>query len=321
MQHPETEQILDKFGVTYQYESLVPLSEIHITDANRQNIRPGGLDTDRIEQYTQAMENGADFPAIVLYRTARKGYAFLGGMHRIEAAKRAKREGLDAYIADVDEKRDERTIEVLQRTLNMQHGGGYGRDERILHGVRLMALGYTSKDASKMVLVPETTLRLRQEIAGARIRTTGLKLKLPSSDNILNELNRIRNDELFGRMVELTNKARLNIEQAKDFSKQVREQTTEKGMKEVIARWETDLASTVKATQGGKYRVPASDAQKAINALIAISHLSPKVLKKATNYERERLVTQIKATVQALQRTLALIVTEMQRGGEAKKRA
>lgn len=311
MQHPDTERIIERFtgGVTYRYEPTVAIADIHLTDAERQNIRPGGLDHDKVEQYAQAMSNGDDFPALVLYSLKKGGYDVLGGMHRIEAAKRTKRTDFDAYIVDLDEKQDERTIEVLQRTLNMFHGSGYGKEERILHGIRLLGLGYSVDDTAKMVAVSATTLRSRQDAAAARLRLADLKLKMPTSEISLVELGRIKNDDLFKASVELTNAAKLSADTVKDLSKEVRTKASEREAWTVIRSWQANLEDTVKASRGGRIKSPTAPSTRAIDALQRAERLiRPEVFAGLVEYERDKAVKQIRTATQAIQRTLAEVI-------------
>lgn len=309
MKHPETERVIERFAPNagYTYEPAIPLDSLNITNVVKQNIRPNGLDEDKVEQYAEAMKNGDEFPAITVYPT-KKGYEVLGGMHRIEAAKRASLPAFDAYVVDLQE--DERTVELLQRVLNMYHGSGYSKEERAMHGVRFVqAHGFSVEDAAKIVMVSVSMIKARVEAQEARRRAAEAGVPFIKSDTGIIELARIRNDELFKAAAKIASTARLTTAQIGEMSRQIREQSSEKAAQKVVETWQTNFAGAVKA--GKDYtRTPSTPGRRAVEALVRIERIvTNEAFNGMTTAERDRAVTQLKSTILWLQGTLTSLLS------------
>lgn len=308
MKHPETERVIERFApnATYTYEPAIPLDSLNISNVVKQNIRPNGLDEDKVEQYAEAMKSGDEFPAITIYPT-KKGYEVLGGMHRIEAAKRAELPAFDAYVVNLEE--DERTVELLQRVLNMYHGSGYSKEERAMHGVRFVqAHGFSIEDAARIVMVSVSMIKSRVEAHEARRRAAEVGVSPIKSDAGMVELARIRNDELFSEAAKIASTARLTTAQIGEMSRQVREQNSEKAAKAVLDTWQKNFSGAVKA--GKDYtRVPSTPGRRAIEALVKIERIvTNEAFASMTTAERDRAVTQLKSTILWLQGTLTSLL-------------
>ena len=73
----------------------IPLENIVIDE--RIQVRVAGLDQERVEQYALAMEEGAEFPPVVLFREGETLY-LADGFHRVAAAWQAEKEKIRAEV-------------------------------------------------------------------------------------------------------------------------------------------------------------------------------------------------------------------------------
>jgi len=263
MRDTVVEAFLTRWGHTFTYVNTVPLDRVRVTDAARANIRPIGLDDDKVMEYALAMEGGAEFPALVLYG-ADGAYGVLTGLHRLEAGKLAKVTTTDAYVLPLDAKRDERTIEMLQRVLNTVNGLAPSKAERVMHGIRLIARGYSQTDVARMLNLHHSVLsnKLAVERATVRAQAAGLK-PVNLTETVLVQLDRLKNPEVFAQAIRLALEARLTAEQAIDLSREIRQQDCDADALKVLDSWRARLQGTVMETAKGQFAGPVSHARRA----------------------------------------------------------
>lgn len=310
MRDTVVEGFLNKWGSSYKYHESIPLASINLTEAAKQNIRPVGVDEDVVLKYALDMEDGADFPALVLYGA--KGtdkFEVLTGCHRIEGAKVAGRKGFDAYVLALDKDKDSRTIEVLQRVLNTINGLGYGKEERIQHALRIVHLGYSITDAARMMGLNKTTLNNRMGAIAARDRARSMNIVLSGDlirDTALLEIGRIKNPDLFRAVAELAQAARLTSEQVKDLSGDIRNQPTDALALAAMERWREKMADVIKETSGGRFAGPTSPARRALTYLDRLNRtVKAEAFAALTGHERREVVRQLKAHIVRLQKLVA----------------
>lgn len=304
------EATLEKGGFQYVLQPEVPLSDIQITDAARQNIRPVGIDQDVVLQYAIAMEDGAEFPPVVLYRK-KVGFGVLNGLHRVTAAPIAHKQTVPAYITTLEESADARAIEVLQRMLNTLNGLNYGKEERIQHAIRIHeVLGYTVSDAARMMGLKPQMLVSRLGAISAKKRAAGLDLVISNetAETSLNELNRLKNPAIFKAAVLIAQSARLTTEQVRAMSQEIREAVNDEQATAVIEAWRTKMDAVIKETMGGKYQGPTSPARRAMLYLdrlernVKVENFNPLTLP-----ERKNVIAAIDGAIKRLQRIRAQI--------------
>lgn len=303
-----TEDFLVKFGHSFQYLESVSLDSIALQDSALHNIRPVGLDQDKVLEYSIAMSDGASFPAIVVYPQSSGKLGILTGFHRAEAAKLAGLKTLDAYKLALDEKKDSRTVEMLQRVLNTLNGVPPSQAERFLHATRMVSLGYSVADAARMFHLRASSLANRISVQHAEQRVSALGLKINTSalpDTALLEVNRIKNPQVFQSALELLQAARLTADQARDLSREVRDQTTDAGALAVIDTWKKRLATVIAETGGGKFASPTSPARRTLTYLDRLNRFARvEVFHNLNLIERREAIRRVRTAIAQLQKLL-----------------
>lgn len=205
MRDLKTEAFLDRGKWTYTYEGNITFDQIDVKFSEDNPARlHRKIDEDRVLQYAEEMQDGEEFPAIVLLTPSERGifqYDVATGMHRLKAADCAQRENpkhIDAYI--VNEPGRYRR-DVLIRMLNVIEGVGVSQPEQIMH---ILYLHETYKEAlpklSKEWHQPIETVRthFRAEQARHRARKVGYDLsRMKISMATLGKLNSIHSDVVF----------------------------------------------------------------------------------------------------------------------------
>lgn len=204
----KTENFLDKRELNWSFKKDFPINRITIDNKILEQIRISGTNPDIVDQYVAAMENGADFPAIVLLRQPGKGkssedtYLMITGHHRYDAAVRANGVSrLDAY--SIDAKLSPKVIEDLAWDINLlEQTDGYSKEQRLHRGyIHFKKRGYTLEDAAARVAVSPNSLQNYSNAREARDKLIRLglspKVLQKLSDSRLSRLHAIINSKFF----------------------------------------------------------------------------------------------------------------------------
>jgi hypothetical protein len=139
MKDPKTEQFLTHGAWKWQYQRHILFADIDRAASKENPSRLlARIDEERVQTYGLAMEEGVEFPAIVVLALdpAVSSYRYLiaTGVHRIEAADLAGLKEFDAYVvAEPDQYR----AELLIRRLNTIEGHGVSIRDRVLQILHL----------------------------------------------------------------------------------------------------------------------------------------------------------------------------------------
>lgn len=131
MKSPLHEQFLTKNNARFEYLDAIPLDAFDEQRSLENQARLRRIDEDTVERYAQAMRDGDEFPAVIAY-TGPDGFVFISGNHRFQAARKAERPTLDAYIVHTT---DPFEIDVLTRGANQVEGLAPSRTEAFEHAL------------------------------------------------------------------------------------------------------------------------------------------------------------------------------------------
>jgi hypothetical protein len=208
MRDPKTEQFLDAGGYRWAYVEKVDFSEIDMKASQENPARLyRTVDEDRALGYALAMEDGADFPAIVLLTldTSASVLAYLiaTGVHRVSAAQIINRTSFDAYV--VTEADAYRRMSLIRR-LNIIEGYGVSGKDRIAQALQMQ---HEYPDLTLATLAKDWNLKLdtlkqarATQSAIDRGRRFGYALddgKLKLTQKSILALNQIHSDKVFDR--------------------------------------------------------------------------------------------------------------------------
>ena len=262
---PKIETWLSSFKIPFEYRDDFPLAAIVIDRQAKENIRlTERLDEDTVIRYGIALDNGADFPGVVLYplppvpsSNGTATHGLIGGWHRTEAFRLADRTTIPAYIAHVS---DQLLISVLRRTANVMEGKPPSAAEALEQAVYLVRQGYTLADAARLEGVSMKRLNdrwLYEEVRG-RLVKGGVDLAqviLPPS--AMARLSQVR-DRHLKPLVELAHEARLPTDRITELARLVREAQSDEDADAVRAEWRETSQTEIQRNRGGTVRAPGS---------------------------------------------------------------
>lgn len=264
MKDTRIEQFLRANGVPFSYVSDIPLVKITIDAGARSQIRleEKPIDEETVLRYAVALEEGAKFPALVLYRKG-EVYCVINGLHRHRSYGLAEIESTDAYVCDLDESKDAKIISRLRRTVNIIEGRAPGVEEALEQALQLVHEGMTAADAAKVTCLKAARVSKRVLYEKSRIRIvefSGLKPfeieRLGRS--AIEDLGKVSHPKLAGEMARFAYETRLNSSEIQELSRQVRAALTDSEKELVLKKWRSDHADRIKQTAAGRLAIPSS---------------------------------------------------------------
>ncbi len=112
------EEYLDQRGVQWTFVPKVPTSEFDIERSINNNASFVAIDQKRVEQYTEAMRRGDEFPLVIAHKQGGK-YLTADGNHHLVGADQA-RKALGVYDVTVADTRVTRGCRAPRRHLRSE---------------------------------------------------------------------------------------------------------------------------------------------------------------------------------------------------------
>lgn len=220
----EVEAWLDENGVEWEYFPQLPTSDFDWEKSLRNQARVYNvLDEGVVANYTEAIQRGDQFPAVVAYKpTARAKLIVVDGNHRMAAHMRAGEIPIDAYIVT---KATGQTVAMMSFAANAKHGLPTSFDERVHHAIWLVDNGATHDQAAAAMNIRVSELRKAWGRALSYRRALEVGLVSREWDSLTqttkNRLNNLATDEGFRAAAQLAFRARLTAEEVFDLVAQV----------------------------------------------------------------------------------------------------
>lgn len=172
MRDSTVEKHLEDRLVKWTYLESVPLDKIDERTSLRNQARFEPLDEQVVARYTEAMERGDEFPAIVGAATKNGTYILTDGNHRYQAKKRSKAETLDIYVVSGTPE----VLQLLTFEANARHGMPPSIEERMRHAIYLIDNGasHEAAAASTGLQKHQVTSAWASERADRRARSLGV---------------------------------------------------------------------------------------------------------------------------------------------------
>ena len=247
------EQWLDAEKIGWTWTEDIPLAHIDNSPTNIRLLTHGKFNDDAVLSMAISMEQGAAFPAPVLWKRQSGRFEPINGAHRVRAADTFGVKKLSAYVVSEG---DPNVIDQLKRTSNtIESTQGYSEAERVEQAVALVEkdnLTAKAAGAKMKVRTAQVTDRLRAKKVTAELLDEGLDENFVRSIALTErkDLNVIRNPQIRALVVKMSFGARLPAEERKQLYKQVANAVTEKEAHDIIAEWEKKVAGRYKtATQ------------------------------------------------------------------------
>lgn len=312
MRHSVLEAWLNKQGVKFHYEEKVPLDHIDVDDATKENIRlTVALNEDRVLTYGIELENGAEFPAIVLWPIPKKPgyYVVVNGLHRLEAFRLhiKLRPATDAYVIDST---DLLLLDRLRRTINVIEGEPLNRDQRIEHALHLVERQHSMSDAARLLAIPLKALQVAQAVVKLRPRLEhhGVRMgDLNLSQSAYVYISSIPRDKHAALVATLAKEARMASDDVRLLASEVRAAADDAAAEEVIARWQEKYADTIARAQKGTIRPPGSPIRRLDQYLMRAQRImepAQKGIQTLSRRELDDMIPRLRRCIAELTETL-----------------
>jgi len=253
------EDFLKQQGHEFEYLKEMPLDGIQVENAARENIRlDQPMNDATVNRYTLAVEQGAHFPALLLYRLKNGAFGVVNGLHRYVAYKACKLEVADAYVLHTQ---DPRAIELLQRTTNtVTTGEPPSEEERVEHAVRLtIGLNYKPVDAAALMQVRPDRVWSRIAFEKAAGVLAKHKVQVPTriSQTAISRMHAASREPHFIKMVKVAASARLSSDRCMKMADDVKRAPSDAVAIKIIHQWEATVSDERVRTAGGRVTDPA----------------------------------------------------------------
>ena len=132
----------------------IPLDKIIIPQGLLPRIF--GVNEEKVEEYAEAIENGAEFPPIKVWKKPDGTYQVIDGVHRISAYRKLGRQYIEAEI--VEDIQDE--VDFMERAIqeNLKHGLPLSREDKREDARRLYLKGRKPEDIARLFKVSLRTV-------------------------------------------------------------------------------------------------------------------------------------------------------------------
>ena len=141
-----------------------------------------GVNEEKVEEYAEAMENGAEFPPIKVWEKLDGTYQVIDGVHRISAYRKLGKEYIEAEIIHGIE--DE--VDFMEWAIreNLKHGLPLSREDKKEDARRLYIKGRKPEDIANLFKVSERTvynwigdLKQEEKLEKEKLKQKALELK------------------------------------------------------------------------------------------------------------------------------------------------
>lgn len=267
-----------------RYEFTYDLATLRLAEINRKQselnqariAKP--IDEDVVVIYAQQMNDGDDFPPIVVYKTA-QGFIVMDGNHRVAASDIADRASIQAYVV-----RDPSPAQIQAYTFeaNTKHGLPTSLQDRLQQAIFLHEQGVTVREAATRLGVNpnQLTHALDTYFADQRFQRLGIRKFDKLSMSAKRKLDSVHSDVVLKDVAELAIDASMNLD---DIARLVRDvnaiRSGERDQRKAVSDAREARQTTIKATAGGRIPV-AVNLQTLARAMTTINRLDIKTVEK-----------------------------------------
>lgn len=162
-----TETLLKNHEVNFTGPTVIKLVDIDRKTSRHNQAREQAINPEGVERYRQAMRNGDELPAIVVYKLNGK-WIIIDGNNRDQAASDEKYEKCRAYI--VDPNTPSETLVLMTVAANATNGMSVDKSWVLNNALYLVETGYSREAVSKALKVSVSAIEAhtRERMAGQR---------------------------------------------------------------------------------------------------------------------------------------------------------
>lgn len=249
------EQWIESHGATWEFKNI-PISSIDKERSHRNQARFEALREETFIVYRDAMERGDQFPPIIVFKSG-DDYVVIDGNHRVAGAELAGATEIGAYIVSG---LGERQLQTMTFEANTKHGLPSSIEERTKHGVYLVDVGVTQRDAARLVNVPLHTLQYELTKARSERRLAALGVDRWSNIGASTRarLDNIRSNVVFKAAAEVIVAGKMNNIVAGQLVTDVNKQSDETAQLAVVEEARKKHETIIRSTAGGRLPMPTS---------------------------------------------------------------
>lgn len=251
---PDIEQTLtEKYGVDWSYLSGVNTNQFDIEQSQKNQARFEAINEQTVEEYTEAVNRGDKFPAVVAFRPRKNGrLVIIDGNHRLAAHDRA---GAPIDVYEVDPATRRATVQVMTYGLNTKHGRATSEAERTTQAIWLIDNGASQEAAAAEMNVPLRLVKRALSRANADKRADEVGLDRREWD-YLNQavkarLLNITTDEGFREAARLAFRARLTSDEVFELVTNVNASRSATKQQQVVKAATTAYGERIQEVAGG----------------------------------------------------------------------
>lgn len=239
VQDTKIEQWIKSFDVEFSGPIAINLSAIDDKASKKNQARPEPIIEDAVEAYHQALRNGADLPAIIVFPNG-KYFTTVDGNNRIKAAQKYGATRVNAYI--IDSKTPSETLLMMTMAANSINGIAPDRTWKLRQATVAIANGWTKELVAKHLNVPISAIDGYERTQNATRRAKTLRITgwdtIPVSTR--DTLARVKLDPVFTELTEaVITYALKNTPELRQIVTTVNRESSEGAALETAKRWVT----------------------------------------------------------------------------------
>lgn len=163
---------IETYGAPHELVE-VKLHEIDAPASRHNQARLNAVTAEVANAYADAMKAGAIFPPLVGY-IGGKGIVLIDGNNRLAAATKCGADAIHVYVVDTD---DTTIMNMIASANPVLNGFGATDDDKVRHGVAMVARGVPIKDAARQLSMAKSTLTRHVKVDEVRAHARPLGLE------------------------------------------------------------------------------------------------------------------------------------------------
>jgi len=240
----DIEQWLEDWDVEWYYDPEVPLEKVNLAKSRQNQARDEALVPDLVESYTELMEHGTEFPAVVSYPDPVGGLILIDGNNRIAAALSNDFESFPHYV--VEPGTDPIKLQAMTLTANGHNGLIPEERVRVSHAIWLVRnAGVSPDEAARQLALPKGKVQgaVNKEAAIRRAQKLKVRGFVSLANSSQARLNQIKMDRWFERAAQLAVDTRMKSPEVFTMVTDINKMSSEEDTWAYLDQLEANLAT------------------------------------------------------------------------------
>lgn len=306
MRSPLVEKVLEENpDILWEYRESVPLTTVDQKRSFENQARVGSpINDELVQQYTRALKNGDEFPALVGYEDG-TSIINIDGNHRYASLIQVKRPTTDYYIVHTNN-------EIQRTALTFEFNTFNGRPQtdadRSAQAVTLVALGFDIKQVMERMHLSRSQVfdSLAEDAGRTRALHNGVKMAWDKIDarTARVKLQTIKLDKPFALAIQYVAKYQLPLSRVNELVKTVKALPSEEEQLAVL-KAEISRSEENAKHKRGRLREPAPAFDAMLSHFLKID--TKVAINSMTAEERSKTKAKLLLASERIDKTLSLI--------------